>query len=570
LAAIHLLQLVLGCAVNCEAKETYIEAIMGMEESVQQSLMEAIQLLMKAVDQCKTLLTENAHLAQKCHELELELASLRDEKQLLQSENKKLRAEASVDHVNPDPVTGASLLGTSSISGDPVVTSLSPTVANVRIGQLQDQVSKLRSEVYRLETGKEEMEMKLTHAMSMNQELKQKCDQLAQRAEEAAHLKDELDIAREELATSAHLTAQMEQLRKRADEAVELRVRCAKLTEDNRVCVERLRELEQETRFSGNLRSQAETQRMQAADARLEATEATRRAEALDSELRKVREELTGTVREKMLLVTELNRLRACCEELQMCVNPTRGVEEEIVSLSSDANVQLSPAIQSQMMNLQEELSRLKTSLSTVEGHTCCVTDAVEPSPTHVHQGFQTETAHEPISHKIGVSPVPVQNGLPEETESVQSVDRELSSLRNQLSQKEQEMTAMEQKYRGYLWKAREVIRVLEREHRRLRDNSQSIHVPAGTTEPAAQEIDRLRSLLVEKEDIIEKLEVCAARPRSHIYFDVCQMLTITIGKTSQTRTLLLRYVTPTFVVGRLVFFVVRAQELYDACIVSD
>ncbi|TPP62807.1 Hook 3 [Fasciola gigantica] len=43
LAAIHLLQLVLGCAVNCENKEKYIEAIMGMEESVQQSLMEAIQ-----------------------------------------------------------------------------------------------------------------------------------------------------------------------------------------------------------------------------------------------------------------------------------------------------------------------------------------------------------------------------------------------------------------------------------------------------------------------------------------------------------------------------------------------
>lgn len=43
LATIHLLQLILGCAVNCENKEKYIGAIMGMEESVQQSLMEAIQ-----------------------------------------------------------------------------------------------------------------------------------------------------------------------------------------------------------------------------------------------------------------------------------------------------------------------------------------------------------------------------------------------------------------------------------------------------------------------------------------------------------------------------------------------
>ncbi|KAF8561688.1 hypothetical protein P879_09911 [Paragonimus westermani] len=42
-AAFRLLQLILGCAVNCESKQTYIEAIMCMEESVQHVLMEAIQ-----------------------------------------------------------------------------------------------------------------------------------------------------------------------------------------------------------------------------------------------------------------------------------------------------------------------------------------------------------------------------------------------------------------------------------------------------------------------------------------------------------------------------------------------
>ena len=40
------LQLVLGCAVNCDNKGVYIEAIMGMEESVQQVIMQAIQEIM--------------------------------------------------------------------------------------------------------------------------------------------------------------------------------------------------------------------------------------------------------------------------------------------------------------------------------------------------------------------------------------------------------------------------------------------------------------------------------------------------------------------------------------------
>ncbi|TPP62809.1 putative Hook [Fasciola gigantica] len=311
----------------------------------------------------------------------------------------------------------------------------------------------------------------------------------------------------------------MEQLRKRADEAVELRVRCAKLTEDNRICIERLRELEQETRFSGSLRSQAETQRMQAADARLEATEATRRADALDSELRKVREELTGTVREKMLLVTELNRLRACCEELQMCVNPTRGVEEEIVSLSSNANVQLSPAIQSQMLNLQEELSRLRTSLSTMEGHMCNISDR-EPEPTcFVTQGFQTNPVTKSVPESPNVTPAPMQNGLDEvESEPTVSVEHELSALRSQLAQKERDMLALEQKYRGYLWKAREVIRVLEREQRQIRDNGcvGGGDPRDGSTETSVREIERLRGLLVEKEDVIEKLELHHEQARRH------------------------------------------------------
>ena len=38
-----MLQLILGCAVNCDHKQQYIESIMNLEESVQQVLMLAIQ-----------------------------------------------------------------------------------------------------------------------------------------------------------------------------------------------------------------------------------------------------------------------------------------------------------------------------------------------------------------------------------------------------------------------------------------------------------------------------------------------------------------------------------------------
>ena len=42
----RLLQLILGCAVNCTEKQEYIQRIMAMEESVQHVVMTAIQEVM--------------------------------------------------------------------------------------------------------------------------------------------------------------------------------------------------------------------------------------------------------------------------------------------------------------------------------------------------------------------------------------------------------------------------------------------------------------------------------------------------------------------------------------------
>jgi len=94
----RLLQLVLGCAVNCDSKQDYIQAIMGMEESVQHGVMTAIQELMTqesstlssadndGVDvttQLTNLQRElaetkqaNADLSQRCSELDMQVSAI--------------------------------------------------------------------------------------------------------------------------------------------------------------------------------------------------------------------------------------------------------------------------------------------------------------------------------------------------------------------------------------------------------------------------------------------------------------------------------------------------------------
>ncbi|KER21385.1 hypothetical protein T265_15105 [Opisthorchis viverrini] len=334
--AFRLLQLVLGCAVNCENKSTYIEAIMHLEESVQHVLMEAIQQLMtssvrlntatldvfqtsgdgqllSAVDECKRLSFQKEALAQQCHELEKLVETLRGENTNLQLELDQARcAQNQTIRDSTEHDISANLLLSSAETGLPVPATeipMSPTVASVRIGQLRDQLTKLRNELYRVETEKEEVKIKLADSQTTVEGLRQKCELLMRKSEEAVHLKDELDIAREELAAASHLTTTMDQLRKRADEAVELRVRCAKLETDNKVLVDRLAELEQETRLTGHVRSQAETQRLQAADARQAATQANARADAIEAELRRVRDELSATMREKTVICSFVSSL---------------------------------------------------------------------------------------------------------------------------------------------------------------------------------------------------------------------------------------------------------------------
>lgn len=69
---------------------------------------------------------------------------------------------------------------------------------------------------------------------------------LAREVSGTAHFKDELDIAREELQAANRQVASLEQWKKRrAEEIVALRVRCAKLEEDNAACLQVLDELKQ-------------------------------------------------------------------------------------------------------------------------------------------------------------------------------------------------------------------------------------------------------------------------------------------------------------------------------------
>uniref|UniRef100_A0A8D1FU96 Calponin-homology (CH) domain-containing protein n=1 Tax=Sus scrofa TaxID=9823 RepID=A0A8D1FU96_PIG len=76
----ELLQLILGCAVNCEKKQEHIQNIMTLEESVQHVVMTAIQevscimitYLKRALEELQEAQAEKEELRQRCQELDMQ------------------------------------------------------------------------------------------------------------------------------------------------------------------------------------------------------------------------------------------------------------------------------------------------------------------------------------------------------------------------------------------------------------------------------------------------------------------------------------------------------------------
>ncbi|KAG8335976.1 Protein Hook 3 [Homalodisca vitripennis] len=125
----RLLQLILGCAVNCSQKEKYIERIMSLEESVQVVIMKSIQELeslygtnnsynfvpntlseseaqvQKLMLELQITAEEKNQMVQRCLKLDMQVLQLQEEKIGLMEDKRRL-----LERVQEDPLTGTSQL----------------------------------------------------------------------------------------------------------------------------------------------------------------------------------------------------------------------------------------------------------------------------------------------------------------------------------------------------------------------------------------------------------------------------------------------------------------------------
>ncbi|XP_026874622.2 protein Hook homolog 3 isoform X5 [Electrophorus electricus] len=531
----RMLQLILGCAVNCEQKQEYIQTIMMMEESVQHVVMTAIQELMskespvaggsdsyvdldrqlkKTLDELNDALASKEEIAQRCHELDMQVAALQEEKSSLLAENQvlmeRLNQSDSIEDLN------------------------SP--AGRRYLQLQTQLEQLQEETFRLEAAKDDYRIRCEELEKELLEVKGQNEELTSLADEAQSLKDEMDVLRHSSDKVSKLEAQVESYKKKLEDLGDLRRQVKLLEEKNTSYMQNTVSLEEELRKANSARAQLDTYKRQVVELQNRLSEESKKADKMEFECKRLKEKVDSLQKEKDRMRTERDSLKETIEELR-CVQAQEGqLTSGLVPLGSNEGSDslaaeiITPEIRERMIRLQHENKMLKLNQEGSDNEQIALLKSLLEDANARKNELETENRVVNQRLMAGQSQVEeLQKSLQEQgskaddsvllkrkceehLEKLRDATNELlkkntiieelepkynastirvEDLEEALKKKDEEMKQMEERYKKYLEKAKSVIRTLDPKQ----------------NQGSAPEVQALKNQLQERERMLHSLE---------------------------------------------------------------
>ncbi|KAM9306176.1 LOW QUALITY PROTEIN: protein Hook homolog 3 [Pholidichthys leucotaenia] len=531
----RMLQLILGCAVNCDQKQEYIQTIMGMEESVQHVVMTAIQELMsketpvsggtdsyedldrqlkKAMEDLNEALTTKEEIAQRCRELDLQVAALQEEKSSLLAENhvlmERLNQSDSMEDIN------------------------SP--AGRRQLQLQNQVEQLQEENFRLEAARDDFRIRCEQLQKELEDVKSQNEELTSLAEEAQTLKDEMDVLRGSYDKMSKLEGTVEHYKKKLEDMGLLRRQNKLMEEKNTLLMQTNVSLEEELRKANAAKSQLDTYKRQVVELQNRLSEESKKADKMEFEYKRVKEKVDSLQKEKDRMRTEIDSLKETIEELH-CVQAQEGrmASGLFPLVSNDGSDSLAaeittPEVREHLIRLQHENKMLKLAQEGSDNEKIALLQSLledanrrknelETENRLINQRLMEEQSQvEELQKSLQEHGSKAEDSLvlkqkyEEHMEKLRELNNELlkknaliddmepkytassqrvEELEEALKKKDEEMKQMEERYKKYLEKAKSVIRTLDPKQ----------------NQGSGPEVQALKNQLQEKERMLLSLE---------------------------------------------------------------
>lgn len=314
-----LLQLILGCAINCENKKKHIEVMTTLSLEVKQSLKFAIdeienidqnngaiseptpsliianEEMGKLREQLNRASLEKEKTIERCMELEALVGKLKEEKHNLKIENDKLIVKLEA---GPKAIISESNLRFDSIENESLFQRL-----NEKINQHQCELSKMEEqrEDYKINL---EIKEKEYHKLVMQNE------QLQSKLAEYKRDRDELDRLKylnEEFLKYKNIT---EVQKKKLEEFQELKKQIKVLEERNTLLVKQICELEEEKKSVAVYKGQLELIKKQRDELRSKMSEESFRADKAEDELKRLYKKYNDIQQDNEKKQFELERLK--------------------------------------------------------------------------------------------------------------------------------------------------------------------------------------------------------------------------------------------------------------------
>lgn len=332
----RLLQLILGCAVNCGKKQDYIRDIMLLEESLQANIMKALQDLESSCQgasisrnqlsianfDSKILQEERDRLAQKCFEMEKKTTLLLEEKASLRGEVSKLQDEIK-------RLESASAIGDDGISLGPVV------VGSARYHDMRKQLDALKEELLQSETSREDLRIKSMQQENEIQILQQRIDELNKTNTEFLKLKDEIDVLRETNEKLKVCETQVNTYKKKLEDYTDLKKQLKLLDERSAEYLQQNVQFEEDAKKCATLRGQIELYKKEVQDLHSKLDKEMSNNLKLEFETKTMEETIFTLQQAKDGLLKERDSLKEALDELK-CGPLTENSEDDINTMSKE------------------------------------------------------------------------------------------------------------------------------------------------------------------------------------------------------------------------------------------
>lgn len=455
-----LVQLILGCAVNCLEKEKYITQIMELEEELQRNIMKAIQSIEYIWQNCtpprslpvdaKAISDERDNLAQRCHEQDLQISTLLEEKSTLLQEMQKL--QQLVDRLeNPQTVIGDD------------GTSIGPIQAgSSRFNELRKQCAELKDDLLQAETAKDDLKMKCVQQEKEIIILQAKIEDLQQRGDEVSALRDEIDALRETNEKVKIYEQQLSVYKKKMDDFNDMKKQIKLLEERSAEYLKQNLEYETDAKKYSGIKGQVDLYKKEIDDLHTKLDQQMTKITKYEYDLNISQSKLTSLQREKENLLAEKDQLLEQLDELRC--NPNA----EPLSGNTVSSELTSPGLKEKLERLEAENKALRASSGGQTALADLLHDAnqrAEKLREQLKEANQRILVLEDPNAKTETdSPTTSESKIIKETKEnqVASLSNKITNLEVALASKTQEMANNEARYKKLLEKAKEVIKSMD------------------------------------------------------------------------------------------------------------